>query len=499
MKHMQITHFMPKNINYRIVLRFIGWLLNIEAAFMLLPMAVAFAFGEQHTALMFLLSAGITGLVGMLMTLIKPHSMAMQSREGLLLTALVWVVFSLFGMLPFLLTGSLTTVTDAFFECMSGFTTTGATVITNVDATCHGILFWRALMQWIGGMGIILFTLAVLPMLNSRGGIAMFNAEVTGITKERLRPRVSQSAMSLWALYIIISLALALLLWAGPMNWFDSLCHAMATVSTGGFSTHTAGLSYYDDYYSKVVIFIFMFLCGVNFTLFYRATRGDFRALGRSDIFKCYAATVAFFSIIVVARICFNSVDAHHNLFENVVDGFFDVVSAITSTGFCEYDYERAGGFVSLVLMISMFFGASAGSTAGGAKIDRMLVMLKNIKNEFYRALHPNAVTAVRISDRALNQVQVNKVMAFLAVYVLLILLSAALLSLMGLRLFDAAFTSMSAISNIGLGYGITGLGSSFAALPCAGKWLVCFDMLVGRLELFTVLVLFTRNFWVKD
>lgn len=499
MKHMQISHFIPKNINYAIVLRFIGWLLNIEAAFMLLPMAVAFAYGEQHCALMFLLSAGITGFFGVLMTLIKPRSMVMQSREGLLLTAMVWVAFSLFGMLPFLLTHTLTSVTDAYFECMSGFTTTGATVITNVDATSHGILFWRALMQWIGGMGIILFTLAVLPMFNYRGGIAMFNAEVTGITKERLRPRVSQSAMSLWALYIIISIVMALMLWAGPMNWFDSLCHTMATVSTGGFSTHTAGLFYYDDYYTKVVILIFMFLCGVNFTVLYRTLKGDVRALGKNDIFKCYAGTVAFFSIIVAAHICFSGNTPTHNLFENVVDGFFDVVSAITSTGFSDYDYEKAGGFVSLVLMISMFFGSSAGSTAGGAKIDRMLVMLKNIKNEFYRALHPNAVTAVRISDHALSQTQVNKVMAFLTVYVLLILFSAAALSLMGLKLFDAAFTSMSAISNIGLGYGITGINSSFAALPCAGKWLVCFDMLVGRLELFTVLVLFTRNFWVKD
>lgn len=492
-----MQHIVTQNINYAIVLRLMGWLLNIEGGFMLMPMAISLVYGENRVALMFLCSALITGLTGLAMSLlIKPRSHSMQTREGLLLTSVVWVFFSAFGMLPFMFTGTLTTVTDAFFECMSGFTTTGASVLHDVDGTSHGILFWRALMQWIGGMGIILFTLAVLPILNSRSGIAMFNAEVTGITKERLRPRVSQSALSLWLLYISITAVMAITLTLGPMDWFDALCHTFATVSTGGFSTHTGGLLH-QDYYSRVVILVFMYLCGINFALLFKFTRGDFKPLWKSDVFRFYTGTAVFFGVLVSVHILLHS--GSHNLFRNLAGGMFDVLSALTSTGFSDYDYEAAGGFVSLMLFISMFFGASAGSTAGGAKIDRMLVLLKNVRNEFYRVLHPNAVTAVRVQGRAMAQQHVNKVMAFLAVYVLLILSSAAVLSVMDLPLFDAAFTSMSAVSNIGLGFGLTGQDGSFALLPNAGKWLVSFDMLVGRLELFTVLALFTKNFWVKD
>ncbi len=486
-----------QNINFPIVLRVIGWLMMIEASFMLVPAVVSWGYGENQVSLSFLYSAGITFLTGILLTGLKPKSMKLGRREGLLLTAVVWVVFSSFGMLPFIFSGTLPHITDAFFETMSGFTTTGATVITDVDNTAHGVLLWRALIHWIGGMGIILFTLAVLPMLNHKGGIALFNAEVTGITHERLRPRVSQTAKYLWSMYIVLTIVLSILLTLGPMNWFDAMCHTLATVSTGGFSTKTLGLGFWHDYYTDIVIMIFMFLCGINFSLLFRTTRNGPKVLWASDTFKWYLGLIVGVSLVIIVRMTTEGFLDKRT--DRVLFAFFDTVSAITSTGLSTYSYEKSGEFISFLLMVIMFFGAMAGSTAGGAKVDRLIVMFKNTLNEFYKIIHPNAVTSVRVDGRAIPHDIVVKVIAFLSIYVIILVTIALVLSMMGFPIFDALFSSMSAISNIGFGYGLTGEVSAFALIPDFAKWLLAFEMMVGRLELFTVIVLFTKGFWFKD
>ncbi len=489
-----------KTINFPIVLRVVGWLLMIESLFMLVPLVVALLYGEEWIAICFGIAVAITLMVGLFMNYrIKPSSKAMRKREGLLLTATVWVFFSIFGMIPFLLSGTVTGITDGFFETMSGFTTTGASVIKDVEALPRGILFWRSMMQWIGGMGIILFTLAVLPMLNYKGGVSLFNSEVTGITHERMRPRVSQTAKSLWTMYVLFTIVLALLLGLGPMGWYDAVCHTMSTVSTGGFSTKNDGLHFWHDYYTDIVIMVFMLLCGINFTIIYRvAVQGRFSEIKRSDTLKWYLSIVLVGSIIVFARIAYMSfVDTWHF---GAILAAFDTISAITSTGFATYDYENEGQFIFFFLMLLMFFGGMAGSTAGGAKIDRLVVLLKNVKNEMYKVVHSSAVTAVRLDGKSVPHMVVEKILAFLSVYVVVMVVVAVVLTLFGMPAFDALFNSLSAISNIGFGYGeMTGGYDKFAVLPDVCKWLLAFEMLVGRLEIFTVLALLTPSFWKRD
>lgn len=376
-------------------------------------------------------------------------------------------------MLPFLFSGTVSGVTDGFFEAMSGFTTTGASVITNVEILPRGVLFWRSMMQWIGGMGIILFTLAVIPMLNYKGGVSLFNSEVTGITHERMRPRVSQTAKSLWGIYLVFTVVLAVLLTVGPMDWYDAICHTMSTVSTGGFSTKNNGLHFWHDYYTDIVIIMFMAVCGINFTIIYNVVvRGKFSEFKRSDTLKWYFFVIIFGSVVVFARIIYMGFVEEWDY--ALVLSVFDTISAITSTGFATYNYEHEGEFIFFFLMLLMFFGGMAGSTAGGAKIDRFVVLLKNIKNELYKVVHSNAVTSVRLDGKSVPHVIVEKVLAFLSIYVAVMVFMAVILTLFGMPAFDALFNSLSAISNIGFGYGeMTGGEDKFAMIQeCAsGCW----------------------------
>ncbi len=489
---------MTTRLNFPVVLRVQGWLQFIEAAFMLMPAAVSWYYDDMTSLLAFVVSSVITAAAGLLMTMgLKPGNHAvMRRREGLLLTAIIWVFFSLFGMLPFLISGTLTTVTDAFFETMSGFTTTGASVVTDIEALPRGILFWRAIMQWIGGLGIILFTLAVIPMLNQKGGIAMFNAEVTGITHERLRPRVSQTAKDLWLIYIILTAVMAVLL-TRSLGWYDAVFHAMTTMATGGFSTRNAGLHYWNDYWVYGVVTAFMFVGGINFSIIYSVVRGRFSRLRGNDTFKYYVAMMLIVSAVIFVNMTAEGYAS--STLDRVVFSLFDTVSAMSSTGLATVDYETRGEFIAMLLLVVIFFGGMAGSTSGGAKIDRLIVLLKNTANEFYRVLHPNTVTAVRVNGRVLSHTLVAKVIAFLAIYVMVMLVVALILTLFEVPIVDSIYTSLAMISNYGLGYGSTAAVDGFATLPCAVKWLLATEMLIGRLELFTVLVLFTPAFWRRD
>ena len=445
-----------QHINFAIVLRMQGWLLLIEAAFMLLPLGISCLYNESTSLWAFIYSTAITAGAGALMAFgIRPKSNSMHKREGLMLTAIIWVFFSLFGMLPYLFSDTFNNVTDAFFETMAGFTTTGSSVIRYVEEIPHGVLFWRAMTQWIGGMGIILFTLAVIPMLNQKGGIALFNAEVTGITHERLRPRVSQTAKDLWLIYIGLTFLLTLLLVAGPMDWFDAICHAMTTTSTGGYSTKNIGLDYWQSSYVFIVVIIFMFIGGISFSIIAATFRGDFKRIRNNNTLRWYCMTALITTVIIVAYMAYKAF--LDNNFDRFVYGSFDTISAITSTGFSTFDYEDSGEFVTVILMVMMFFGGMAGSTSGGAKMDRLIVLLKNTANEFYRVLHTNSVRAVHIDGKPVPNHVVSKVNTFFAVYIGIIMVVALYLTFFDIPVFDAMYTSMSAISNVGIGYGVTG------------------------------------------
>ena len=480
-------------INIPVVLRMMGWLLMIEAAFMAVPLLTGIVYGEESSVKAFACSALITCGAGALMTFgIRPRDTDMHRREGLLLTASVWVFFSLFGMLPFLFDNALSSITDAFFEAMSGFTTTGASVITDVESASHSVLMWRAIMNWIGGMGIILFTLAVIPMLNHQGGIQLFNTEVTGITHDKLRPRISQTAKSLWLVYVLLTVLLTVLLWVGPMNAFDAVCHSFTTVSTGGYSTKNASIAWWNSDYVEIVITVFMFLGGINVALIYTALSGKVSALYKNGTVRWYVGIVLLFVAVCAAYQLYNGT------FEKLSDTFFTCIAAITSTGFSVANYDNWGPFVILLLMVLMFCGSCAGSTAGGAKIDRIIFLIKNTNNEFYRVLHPNSITTVRVNSKVVPNAIVMKVIAFLCIYLMLFVTGGIVLTALGLPSIDAMFASLTALSNIGLGSGITGPEGSFAVLPDAAKWVMSWYMLVGRLELFTVLIILTKGFWVK-
>lgn len=483
-------------VNFPQLLRIIGMLMMFEAAFLLFPTLTSLYYDESDW-LPFGATAAITAVTGLVMvTRIRPRVSFMGKREGFLLTALIWIIFSIFGMLPFLACSTPLSVSDAFFEAMSGFTTTGASALEDTSGMSHGVLLWRALMQWIGGMGIIIFTLAVVPMLNHSGGMQMFNAEVTGITHDKIRPRISQTAKSLWTIYVLLTLMLIALLWLGPMDLFDSICHAFGAISTGGFSTENLNITAYHSVYVKVVLTVFMFLGGVNFGLIFKAATGNFAALRRNDVFHAYLTAIAVFYVLFVITII--SRGEFHSWQDITIDPVFQIVSTITSTGYSSANYERWGPFVLSLMFIMMFSGACAGSTSGGAKIDRLLYLIKNCRNEVYRCIHPNAIMSVRINGKVVSSGLVNKVIAFLCIYMLLIVAGGLILSVLDVPLIDAFFSSFSCVSNTGLGAGITGYGGSYGLIPDAGKWVLSLLMLIGRLEIFTVLLLFTSVFWHK-
>ncbi len=355
---------------------------------------------------------------------------------------------------------------------------------------------WRSLMQWLGGMGIILFTLAVIPMLNHSGGMQMFNAEVTGITHDKIRPRVSQTAKSLWGLYFLLTAMLIILLWVGPMSLYDAICHAFSTISTGGFSTRDSSLAFYNSDYTTIVVTIFMFLGGTSFALIYKALQGKPMSLIKNDVFRAYVALIAFFFVCFVLSIIHRG---QVNDWRDVtIYPLFQIISTITSTGLSVCNFENWGPFILALMFVLMFTGSCAGSTSGGAKIDRMLFLVKNSRNELYRCIHPNTITSVRINHKVVSPDIVSKVIAFLCIYVIVIMVGGIILTATGLPLIDSFFSAFSCVSNTGFGAGVTGYGGSFDIIPASGKWVLSMLMLIGRLELFTVLILFTRGFWTK-
>lgn len=494
---MNFLRYRPTAINFPMIRSIIGLLLIIEGLFLTVPLATSLVYHETDW-MCFLLTMVVTTVAGTIMTFgIRPRNPRMGKREGFLLTALIWIFFSIFGMIPFILMEKQPmSVSDAFFEAMSGFTTTGATVMDSISHLSHGIVMWRSLMQWIGGMGIILFTLAVVPMLNHSGGMQMFNAEVTGITHDKLRPRISQTAKGLWLIYIVLTLVLFILLIIGPMDTFEAICHAFSTMSTGGFSTADASIEAWDSIYIESVVTVFMFLGGTSFVLLYRAAHGDFKPIWQNDVFRAYVGIIFVCYVLFVIAIFYHG--QAYSIKSVTLDPLFQIVSTITSTGYEVSDFSNWGTFTLSLVFALMFFGACAGSTSGGAKIDRLIYLLKNCRNEIVRCVYPNNIFTVRVNRRVIPHETVSKVIAFLCLYVMIIMAGGIILTALGLPLVDSFFSAFSCISNTGLGAGVTGYGGSYALVPDVGKWLLAIIMMIGRLELFTVLILFTPTFWKK-
>ncbi|MDE6609369.1 MAG: TrkH family potassium uptake protein [Muribaculaceae bacterium] len=474
-------------INFPVLLKVVGWLLIVESAFLIVPFITSLIYMEPD-AVPFLGSAAVTAIAGVLLNqCIHPRSKSLRKRESVLVTSLTWIVFSIFGMLPFIFGSPDMSVSDGFFEAMSGFTTTGVSIVADPATLSHGILIWRSMMQWIGGLGIILFTLAVIPMLNSAGGVHLYNSEVTGITHDKLTPRISSTAKRLWGIYLILTIALTFLLWLGPMGFFDSICHSLSTVSTGGFSTDAASIGAWDSTYITIVITVFMFIGGINFTLMVKALSGSGRMLTANEVFRVYCKVIVVTTIIFIALIALYT--SSTDFATITVDALFQVISTITSTGYANGDYTKWGPGCMMIILLLMFVGGCAGSTSGGAKLDRMLTVNRFLRNEIYRFIHPNVVKGVSISGRVLSADIINKTVAFILIYIGIIIGGSLALSALGLPYMDAFYTSISCTGN-------TGLGGEYVAVPDIGKWILSFLMLTGRLEIYSVIVLFSKTFW---
>lgn len=482
--------------NYRFVLKTIGFILIIESMFMMLSTIISF-YSHEMVGDAMLLSSVITFFSGIFIRLIgtDDYERPITKRESFLTVTLTWVSLSLFGMLPFYLSGVIPNITDAFFETISGFTTTGATILTDIDNVPRGLLFWRSLTQWIGGIGIIVFALAIIPILGGNASV-LYDAEATGIVHERFQPRVTQIAKHLWVIYIIITVTLTLLLWVGPMNLFDSICHAMSSVATGGFSTKQNSIAYWDSPYIQYVLSIFMFIGGINFALIFFLIKGMPKKLLKNEEFRWYASIVIIFTIIFA--ICLLVSGKFTNAEEVFRTSLFHVISGISSTAFTFHNYAGWGSFYVFMMLILMLFCACSGSTSGGIKIVRVIVLFKNTINEFKRQVHPTAILPVRINKQVVPVDTVTKVLAFMFLYVGILVISCVVLALMGMNFESAIGASIASISNIGAGLGSEAETGHFANISVAAKWYMGFIMLVGRLEVFTVLSLFMPTFWKK-
>ena len=460
---------------------------------MLLPVLIAYIYAEDDL-LPSLAAASITGAIGLILMVTCRSKGELRLREGFALVTLTWLSFAFLGALPFYISGHIPSYTDAFFETMSGFTTTGASILTNIEGMPHGLLFWRSFTHWIGGMGIILLSLAILPLLGV-GGMQLYKAEVPGPEHDKLSPRIKDTAKILWEVYILISVIEMLLLYLAGMNLFDAICHTFGTMATGGFSTKNASVGYYNSALIDYIIIIFMIIAGINFSLHYKGLRGKVSSYWRDPETKFFFFLIFAGTFIIVAELY---VSYNYTMFEGIQKGLFQAVSIITTTGYGTDDYEKWGSSSQMVLFLFMFFGGCAGSTGGAIKIMRSLVMVKFAFNEIKRLIHPNAVLPIRIGDRTIPREIVANITGFFLIYIGIFVLGVVFMTLIGLDFVSSLGAVAATIGNIGPGLGSVGPTDNFAQIPAAGKWVLSFLMLVGRLEIYPVIIFLSPTFWKK-
>ncbi|MBO8138457.1 MAG: TrkH family potassium uptake protein [Desulfotomaculum sp.] len=478
-------------MNSKLVLKTLGLLLCCEAGAMFPSLAISYAeAGSDFRA--FLYSILITGVIGFFLVFIKPQSFKVSQREGFIVAALGWLLLAVFGALPFAISGVLPHPADAFFETMSGFTTTGASVIDEVEALPKGLLFWRSLTHWLGGMGIIVLTLALIPSLNI-AGLQMYKAEVTGPTKSKVVPRVTQTSRQLYKLYLGFTIAMIVLLKLAGMTWFDSFIHAFGTVATGGFSSKTASIGAYDSLMIELIIVFFMVACGINFSLYFSVIRGKKLAPLKDSEARIYLS-IMFVSTMLIAVNLINA--AEFEAGKAFREALFQAASIMTSTGFATADFNRWPDFSRYLLVILMFIGACAGSTGGGIKVIRIIILTKTAVRQLIKLLHPKAVIPVRVGQRVMPPEVVQTVQNFFILHIFIFALVTGFLTMLGLDIISAFSAAIATLNNIGPGFGLVGPAATYSSLPAIAKVVLSLCMLIGRLEIYTVLVVLTVRFW---
>ncbi|MGI6073856.1 MAG: TrkH family potassium uptake protein [Fermentimonas sp.] len=484
--------------NYRFVLNAVGLVMLVEAVFMVISGFVGLSFGENVTKYIYL-SAIITASVGGFLIFLGEHQRRKSShitkREVYITVTFVWLTLTVFGTFPYLLSGAISTFTNAFFESICGFTTTGSSTILNIEAFPKSLLFWRSFTQWIGGVGIIIFVLSFMPIFGAASG-QVYDAEATGIAEDVFRPRIKEITTTIAYTYLGLTFVGFLALWAGPMNAFDAACHSFSAISTGGFSTKQSSIAYFNSPYVEYVITVLMFLGGTNFMLISGLFTKFSMSLFKSEEFRWYFWIIIIFTFVIsVTLSATGQMKGIENTFRTVL---FQVVAAVTTTGFATADFVAWGPFYWLLFLSLILFCACEGSTSGGMKISRLIVLSKNTVLVFKRQVHPNALYMVKINGKIISDEVLSKVMSFVFLFVALAIFGATVLTLTGLNFEESISISISSLSNYGFGLGSFGPSGSFESATTFTKYFMAFLMLVGRLEIFTVISLFVPGFWKR-
>jgi len=498
-----------KNINFKIIISFLGLTSVMNGIFMML--SAPFSWYHNEEAFSGIVSAGlITIFLGATMWYLTRNApKKLQKKEGYMIVTFGWVMLTLTGTLPYLFTGAIPNVVDAIFEAISGYSTTGASILTDIESLPKGILFWRSSTHWIGGMGIIVLTVAILPLLGI-GGMQLFMAEAPGPSADKMHPRITETAKRLWLIYFMFTIVEFFLLKIAGMTWYDAINHAMATMSTGGFSTKNTSIAFWNGApVVQYIIIVFMFIAGTNFILSYFALNGQFKKVIKNEEFKYYFLGVVGFIFVITLIIIFNQDPNLHTSVDHPMPwgreessfrhAAFQVLAIITTTGFVTADYTMWHGVATMLIFSLFFLGGSAGSTAGGVKVVRHIIMIKNAILEFKKILHPNAIIPVRYDNNRVHGRVVYNILSFFVLYMSIFIVSAVILSTMGLDFNTAIGAATSTLGNVGPAFGKLGPVDNYAWLPDSAKLFSSFLMLIGRLELFTVLVLLTPFFWRKN
>ncbi len=482
-------------VNLPVIAKTLGILLTINGAFLLLPLPFSIYYNEgDYTS--FIYASIINLVVGGLLIFLgrKQTSKDLKRKDGFLIVTFGWITLTLLGSLPYIFSGTISGFSNIFFETMSGYTTTGATILTDIESLPKGILFWRNLTQWIGGMGIIVLVVAILPFLGI-GGMQLFVAEAPGLTPEKLQPRIRETAKRLWYIYFGLTVLIIILLVIGGMPFYEATCHALSTISTGGFSPMNASIGHYKSAYIEYVITFFMFLAGVNFTMIYFGLKGNFSKFWANEEFRVYL----FFTIIVALIVtAFLIIQEKYDLLTGFRTALFQVVSMITTTGFATADFTLWSHFLVMIFFFLLFVGGSAGSTSGGIKIVRHLLLGKNTILEFKRQLHPSAIIPVRLNGKSVPREVIQNILAFIIIYFSALGIGTVLLAFDDIEIGTAISAVATSLGNVGPGVDELGPSGNFSQLLPFSKWVLSFCMLIGRLELVTVLIIFTPYFWQR-
>ena len=482
-------------MHLRVITRFVAILILFLGISMGAPLLVSIIYWDSSTWAL-LLSMLITSFVGLILFVSTRNQEKdlLSHRDGVAIVTLGWLMAGLFGTLPYLFSGSIPDFTNACFESISGFTTTGASILSDIESLPRGILLWRSQTQWFGGMGIIVLSIAILPFLGV-GGMQLYKAEIPSPVVDRLKPRISETAKTLWKVYILITVLEVVLLFAGGMSLFDAVCHSFCTMPTGGFSTKNASIAHFNTLYFQTVFIVFMLLAGINFSLHYKLIKGDLKIFGRDSECRVFLILVGLFTLIVTLDVYGSVYSSLGNAFRHAT---FQVSSIITTTGFVTADFDKWPALSRLILLICMFIGAMAGSTGGGMKIMRIILLIKQSYQQIFHIIHPHAITTVKLDSRPVPQDILSGIWGFFILYLGLFIVATLIMASLGLDMVSALSSVAASIGNIGPGLGIVGPVKNYLSIPVFGKWILIFCMVLGRLEIYTVIIFLVPEYWRK-